>query len=188
MIPVPSGVQVWLATGHTDMRKFFDLARLNKAPIAIEAVERIDALFAIEREINDVAPQARARVRNERSRPLVDALEIWLRERRAKLPGSGAFFFINGAPEHGSTAATKMIVLYCTGMKVRGSGAGRGVGQLWSAFYLPTTLRSCGVVCACFSMRARTLRYARKRATVAMRWSLLSTISRMSPFSISLFP
>lgn len=33
-------------------RKFFDLARLNKAPIAIEAVARIDALFAIERDIN----------------------------------------------------------------------------------------------------------------------------------------
>ncbi|MFM2045107.1 MAG: hypothetical protein RLY86_3683 [Pseudomonadota bacterium] len=29
MIPVPSGVHVWLATGHTDMRKGFDgLARL----------------------------------------------------------------------------------------------------------------------------------------------------------------
>ena len=28
-------------------RKFFDLARLNKAPIAIETVARIDALFAI---------------------------------------------------------------------------------------------------------------------------------------------
>jgi transposase len=24
MIPVPAGVQVWLATGHTDMRKGFD--------------------------------------------------------------------------------------------------------------------------------------------------------------------
>ena len=24
MIPVPTGVQVWLATGHTDMRKGFD--------------------------------------------------------------------------------------------------------------------------------------------------------------------
>jgi len=24
MIPVPSGAQVWLATGHTDMRKGFD--------------------------------------------------------------------------------------------------------------------------------------------------------------------
>ncbi|MGE5115475.1 MAG: IS66 family transposase, partial [Betaproteobacteria bacterium] len=30
-------------------RKFFDLARLTKAPIALEAVTRIDALFAIER-------------------------------------------------------------------------------------------------------------------------------------------
>jgi len=33
-------------------RKFFDLARLQKAPIALEAVHRIDALFAIERQIN----------------------------------------------------------------------------------------------------------------------------------------
>jgi transposase len=24
MIPIPAGVQVWLATGHTDMRKGFD--------------------------------------------------------------------------------------------------------------------------------------------------------------------
>ena len=39
-------------------RKFFDLARINQAPIAAEAVERIDALFAIEREINGVTPQA----------------------------------------------------------------------------------------------------------------------------------
>jgi hypothetical protein len=28
--------------------KFFDLARLTKAPIAVEAVKRIDFLFAIE--------------------------------------------------------------------------------------------------------------------------------------------
>ena len=26
MIPIPAGVRVWLATGHTDMRKGFDLA------------------------------------------------------------------------------------------------------------------------------------------------------------------
>src|SRR5215510_15267873 len=49
-------------------RKLFDLARLDKAPIAIEAVERIDALFAIERDINGLTPQDRLRVRNERSR------------------------------------------------------------------------------------------------------------------------
>jgi len=63
-------------------RKFFDLARINQAPIASEAVGRIDALFAIEREINGLAPQQRLGVRTERSRPLVTALESWLRELR----------------------------------------------------------------------------------------------------------
>jgi transposase len=66
-------------------RKFFDLARLNKAPIAIEAVERIDDLFAIEREINGTTPPQRLAVRNERSRPLVAELETWLRQQRARL-------------------------------------------------------------------------------------------------------
>src|SRR6185436_16744702 len=66
-------------------RKFFDLARLNKAPIAIEAVTRTDALFAIEREINGEQPAERRRVRQERSRPRVEALEAWLREQYARL-------------------------------------------------------------------------------------------------------
>jgi transposase len=66
-------------------RKFFDLARINKAPIASEAVARIDALFAIEREINGLAPPQRVAVRAERSRPLVVALEIWLREQRTRV-------------------------------------------------------------------------------------------------------
>jgi transposase len=66
-------------------RKFFDLARLQKAPIAIEAVKRIDALFAIEREINGLAPARRLAVRAERSRSLVAELESWLRRQRARL-------------------------------------------------------------------------------------------------------
>src|SRR6266480_4283245 len=69
-------------------RKFFDLARLSKAPIAAEAVKRIDILFAIEREINGLAPQERLRVRQERSRPLIVELQAWLREQRAKLSRS----------------------------------------------------------------------------------------------------
>jgi hypothetical protein len=39
-----------------------ELARLDKAPIAVEAVERIDALFAIEREINGLTPSQRLAV------------------------------------------------------------------------------------------------------------------------------
>jgi len=66
---------------------FFDIARLDKAPIAIEAVKRIDDLFAVEREINGLMPAQRLAVRNERSRPLIIALEAWLREQRAKLSG-----------------------------------------------------------------------------------------------------
>ena len=66
-------------------RKFFDLARINQAPIATEAVARIDALFAIEREINGLAPPQRVAVRTERSRPLVVALETWLREQRTRV-------------------------------------------------------------------------------------------------------
>lgn len=63
-------------------RKFFGLA-----PIALRAVECIDALFAIEREINGMTAQER--VRKERSRPLVIALETWLREQRAKISKNG---------------------------------------------------------------------------------------------------
>lgn len=66
-------------------RKFFDLARISKAPIASEAVARIDALFAIEREINGLAPKERVVVRAERSQPLVIDLEGWLREQRARV-------------------------------------------------------------------------------------------------------
>ena len=61
-------------------RKFFELADLQKAPVAIEAVRRIDELFAVEREINGRPPDQRLAVRRDRSKPLVDDLERWLRE------------------------------------------------------------------------------------------------------------
>src|SRR5688500_2483665 len=66
-------------------RKFYELAQLKKAPIAIEAVQRIDALFTIERGINGASPEQRLAVRVERSRPLVAELETWLRMQRARL-------------------------------------------------------------------------------------------------------
>jgi transposase len=66
-------------------RKFFDLARLTKAPIALEAVARVDALFAIERDLNGLSIDERKRARQERSRPLVEAFGSWLRERYARL-------------------------------------------------------------------------------------------------------
>ena len=70
-------------------RKFFELARLRKMPIAIEAVVRIDALFAIEREINGQSAAQRLAARRTRSKPLIDAFETWLRGERKKLSAKG---------------------------------------------------------------------------------------------------
>ena len=66
-------------------RQFFELAELKKAPIAIEAVKRIDALFAIERAIIGRPPDERRSVRVAQSKPLVDDLESWLRAQRGRL-------------------------------------------------------------------------------------------------------
>ena len=66
-------------------RKFVDLVKQGEAPIASEAVRRIDMLFEIERSINGKTPEQRVAVRLERSRPLVAELEIWMRQQRALL-------------------------------------------------------------------------------------------------------
>src|SRR5262249_39154530 len=71
-------------------RKFYELAQLKKAPIALEAVQRIDALFAIEREINGATAEQRLASRRERSRALVAELGTWLRVQRARLSAKSA--------------------------------------------------------------------------------------------------
>src|SRR6266851_5223700 len=45
-------------------RKFFDLMEAHRSPIATEAVERIGALYAIEKEIRGQPPDKRREVRN----------------------------------------------------------------------------------------------------------------------------
>jgi transposase len=69
-------------------RKFFDLAKSGEAPIATEAVRRIDELFEIERAINGQTPEQRLVARREKSRPLIVDLEIWMRQQRALLSSS----------------------------------------------------------------------------------------------------
>src|SRR3984893_18520997 len=66
-------------------RKFFVLADLRQVPLAVEAVRRIDEIFAVEREINGAGSEQRHAVRQERIKPLVAALEGWMRIERAQL-------------------------------------------------------------------------------------------------------
>ena len=76
-------------------RKFFVLADIaskarNKkpvvvSPLALQAVQRIDAIFAHERAINGQSAEQRAAYRREQIAPLVTDLEAWMRAERAKL-------------------------------------------------------------------------------------------------------
>jgi transposase len=66
-------------------RKASGKKEIPLSPIAVEIVRRIDVLFAIERTINGRSPEERLAVRRASSRPLVDALESYLREQLAKL-------------------------------------------------------------------------------------------------------
>ena len=66
-------------------RKAAGKKEIPLSPIAVEVVRRMDALFAIERAINGKSPAERAAVRKISSRPLVDDLQLYMREEAAKL-------------------------------------------------------------------------------------------------------
>ena len=55
---------------------------MAKAPVAAEAVTRIDRLFAIERAIKGQSAEARLTRRREQSAPILAELESWLRAQR----------------------------------------------------------------------------------------------------------
>jgi transposase len=61
-------------------RKFVDLDELHKSPVAAQMLERIGALYVVEKEIWGRLPDERRAVRQERSRPLLDAMKVWLEE------------------------------------------------------------------------------------------------------------
>src|SRR5205085_11038181 len=80
----PGPITEALSWAHA-RRKFFVLADLRQAPLAIEAVRRIDEIFAIEREINSAAIEWRASVRPRRIKPILWDLEQWMRTEHPRL-------------------------------------------------------------------------------------------------------
>jgi transposase len=57
------------------------------SPIAFAAVQKFDAIFALEREIVGKSPDERLAVRRRDVTPLVDELIEWMKRERAKLSG-----------------------------------------------------------------------------------------------------
>ena len=66
-------------------RKLFELAEVAKAPLAAEAVRRIDAIFDVERTINGLPADQRLAVRQTQVAPLVSDLEAWMRGVRGSM-------------------------------------------------------------------------------------------------------
>jgi transposase len=71
-------------------RKFVELDELHKSPVAAEMIARVGALYGIEQEIRGRRPDERRAVRQERSRPLLDAMKPWLEQTLATLSQKSA--------------------------------------------------------------------------------------------------
>jgi transposase len=68
-------------------REFFDLAKTAPAPIATEALKRIAQFYEIEAEIRGRSADQRQAVRQQKTRPLIEALKTWLEKTLPQLPG-----------------------------------------------------------------------------------------------------
>ena len=79
-----NSVHLALCWAHV-RRRFYELAAADAAPIAAEALERIKALYVVEKDLRGRSPDQRRSVRQEKSRPIVDSLEPWLRGKLAMI-------------------------------------------------------------------------------------------------------
>jgi transposase len=68
-------------------RKFFDVHAATQSPVALEALQRIAALYAIEATIRGQPPDARLAARQAQSAPLFAELRAWLEKTHARIPG-----------------------------------------------------------------------------------------------------
>jgi len=60
-------------------RKFYDLQEAQDSLVASEALERIAALYGIEKEIRGRPAEERQQIRDARAKPLLESLPQWLR-------------------------------------------------------------------------------------------------------------
>ena len=71
-------------------RKFFDLHAANKSQLAEFALTQIGKVYEIERQAKELSIEERQKMREEHSRPILNALHEWLQLQRQQLPDSSA--------------------------------------------------------------------------------------------------
>ncbi len=92
-----TGYKALFAQGITELgcmaharRKFYDLHAASKSQIAQDALHYIGELYEIEREVQQVAAQLRLEIRQQRARPIADALHAWMTGQRARVSEGSA--------------------------------------------------------------------------------------------------
>ena len=92
-----SGYKALIASGVTEVgclaharRKFFDLHAANKSQIAEFALAQFARVYEIEREVQALTAPQRLQVRQQHSRPILDALHQWMVLQRQQVAGNSA--------------------------------------------------------------------------------------------------
>jgi transposase len=70
-------------------RNFYELANPGPPPIASEALKRIAEFYAIEKDIRGRSTEEWRLIRQQKSRPLAEAFERWLRAKLALISQKG---------------------------------------------------------------------------------------------------
>ena len=84
-------------------RRFYEIHRATGSPLAEEALRRIGELYKVETEIRGRSAEERRTARQERSKPLVEALHTWLTAQLGRVSGkSGLAEAIRYALRHWS--------------------------------------------------------------------------------------
>jgi transposase len=92
-----SGYKALIASGVTEVgclaharRKFFDLHAANQSQIAEFALQQFGRIYEIEREVKEFAIDQRQAIRQQQTKPLLDALHRWMLLQRQKVPEGSA--------------------------------------------------------------------------------------------------
>jgi len=124
-------------------RDFHDIWTSQKSPIAHEALERIGQLYDIERDIAGKPADVRRAIRQELSKPRLEALHAWAQTQLTRIPAKGdlakafryalarwhafSLFLDDGRVAIDNNAAERAVRPICLGKKnwlFAGSGAG----------------------------------------------------------------
>src|SRR3954452_18459709 len=85
----PDQIRLALCWAHC-RRRFYEIHQATGSPLAEEVLRQIRELYAIEAEIRGRPAEARRAVRQERSKPVVDALHTWLTAQLERVSGKSA--------------------------------------------------------------------------------------------------